>query len=253
MRAASAGVAPSAMSSCHRSSRCWVSSSTISASRAGAIDSAERRARMSGLQSGPASDDPGRVDGSDMFRSRHEADRLDEGVPGLALLRQRLLACRREAVEAATALPRLLDPRALDPAALLEAIEQGVERVQMEDQPPAGLRVDQLAELVAVPWPGFEHRQEQQLSRALLELTVQRRQVDVCHRQIIAQETSMRTTWLAAGLLPAGVGGIVGRVDVVDRERTDAVGLDDGAVIGPRVVRHLRRQEGVPAGAERGR
>ena len=61
---------------------------------------------------------------SGMFSSRDHAHRLDELVPGLPLSLKYALAGRRQSIEAASALPGLLDPRALDPAALLQAIEQ---------------------------------------------------------------------------------------------------------------------------------
>src|ERR671921_804842 len=92
------------------------------------------------------------------FASRDQPYGLDEVVPGLALPHQHALPHRCEPVEAAPALTRLLDPCALDPAALLEAIEQRIERVEMEHQPPARPCLDQLAKLVAVPRPGFEDR-----------------------------------------------------------------------------------------------
>src|SRR5882724_8688832 len=85
---------------------------------------------------------------SGMFPSGDQAYGLDEFVPGLPLSGQHPLTCRRQSIEAAPALTRLLYPRALDPAALLKAIEQRIERVEVEHQPTARLRLDQLAELV---------------------------------------------------------------------------------------------------------
>src|SRR6266540_2459051 len=87
---------------------------------------------------------------SGMFPSRHQAHGLDELVPGLALSGQHTLTCRRQPIEAAPALARLLNPRPLDPAALLEPIEQRIERIEVEHEPPARQRLDQLAKLVAV-------------------------------------------------------------------------------------------------------
>jgi hypothetical protein len=97
-----------------------------------------------------------------MFASRDQPDSLDELVPGLALSRQHTLTCCRHAVEAASALARLLNPGPLDPTSLFEAIEEWIEGVEVEHQPPAGLRLDQLAELIAVPGSGLQHGQEQQ-------------------------------------------------------------------------------------------
>src|SRR5262245_12917018 len=134
---ASSSDAPPAMNSCHRSSRCCESSSMISFSRDDDRRSDARRGRMCGFQSG-------------MFPSRDEAYGLDEVVPGSALSGQYALTGRCQAIEAAPSLARLLDPRPLDPAALLEAIEQRIERVEVEHQPPARLRLDQLGQFIAV-------------------------------------------------------------------------------------------------------
>src|SRR5262249_16959967 len=121
--AASSGVAPRATSSRHRSSKCCASSSAISTSRDGERRSDARRGRMSGLQSG-------------MFSSRDQPNGLYELVPGLALSQQHATSRRRQPIEAAPALAGLLDPGACDPPPLLEAIEQRIERVEMEHHPP---------------------------------------------------------------------------------------------------------------------
>src|SRR5262245_14868888 len=99
-----------------------------------------------------------------MFASRDQPDGLDEFVPGLALSRQDALSCRRQPIEAPPALAFLLDPGSPDPTALLEAIEQRIERVEVKHQPPARLHLDEFAELVAVSRPGLEHGQEEQFS-----------------------------------------------------------------------------------------
>ena len=70
--------------------------------------------------------------GSDMIHRRDEPHRLDEILPGAALALQHAPAFRRQAVEAAAALARLFDPPALQPAAFLEAIEEPVERRDVE-------------------------------------------------------------------------------------------------------------------------
>src|SRR5262245_7469253 len=102
----------------------------ISASRVGRSRSVARRCRRSPFQSG-------------MIDSRDEAHRLDERFPGLALAGEDAPALGREAVEAAPPLAGLLDPAAAQPAALLEAVEQGVERRDVELQPPVRPRLDQ--------------------------------------------------------------------------------------------------------------
>jgi hypothetical protein len=110
-----------------------------------------------------------------MFASCDKSDGLDELVPRLALSRQYPLAGRRQPIEAEPALARLLDPCPFDPRALLEAIEQWIEGVEVEHQPPAGFHLGQFAELIAVTGSGFEHGQQEQFGRAFLQLAVERR------------------------------------------------------------------------------
>src|SRR5262245_5305343 len=114
-----------------------------------------------------------------MFISRHPPDRLDEGVPGLPLLDKDALALRRQPVEAAATLIGLLDPRPLDPAALLEAVEQRVERIDVKLQLSARARLDQLAQVVAMPRAGIEQREDEQFSRAAFQLAIERARVDI--------------------------------------------------------------------------
>ena len=82
--------------------------------------------------------------------------------------------------------------------ALLEPIEQRIERIEVEDQPPARLRLDELPQLVAVTRPRLQHGQQEQFGRPLLQFAVESRQVDVCHRQILQPRTRERREWLAA-------------------------------------------------------
>src|SRR5215475_11577733 len=114
-RTASSGDAPPAISSRQRSSRCCASSSTISASRAGERRNDVRRGRTCRDQSG-------------MFASGYTPHRLDECFPCLLLLSQHAAPFRGDLVETAAALLCLLDPGALDPPALFETVQQGVER-----------------------------------------------------------------------------------------------------------------------------
>src|SRR5918912_1780781 len=97
----------------------------------------------------------------------HRLDRADERRPGLPLLGQLAASCRREPVETAPPLARLLDPAALDPAAVFETEQRGVERGEREGQPAARARLDQLADLVPVPRTGFEQRLDEHLDAAI--------------------------------------------------------------------------------------
>src|SRR5688572_20593880 len=164
-RVASSSDAPPDISSRQRSSRCCESSSTISCSRVGERRSDDKRGRTWPAQSGK-------------FVSRHASYRLDECRPGLPLLGEEALSLRRQLVEPAAAFVGLLDPGALDPAALFEAIEQGVEGVDVELQLTARPGLDQLAQVVAVPRARVEQREDEQLRRSAFQFTVERPRVD---------------------------------------------------------------------------
>src|SRR5262245_10563001 len=124
-----------------------------------------------------------------MFGSCDLADRLDERGPRLALPREHAASLSRDFVVAPSPLARLFHPRALDPRALFESVEQRVQRVDVEGELAARARLDQLAQLVAMSRAGVEQREDQQLRRAFLQLAVQGAGVDVCHRQIIYRQT----------------------------------------------------------------
>src|SRR5262245_6702444 len=148
---ASCGVAPLATSSRQRSSRCCCSSSTMSDSRSGLRRSEASRARSSGDQSGAS---------SCMFALRDEADGLDERRPDFALAHELAAAFAREVVEAPAALAGFLDPRALDPAALFQAVEQRVQGVHVEFELAARAGFDELAQVVAVAGAGVEEGED---------------------------------------------------------------------------------------------
>src|SRR5262245_56962807 len=113
----------------------------ISASRAGSSASEASLARSAGVQC---------FEGSRMFRLRDASDRLDEVAPGVALNRQHSTAFWREAVIATPALSRPFDPLSVNPAALLEAIEERIERRDVKLQAAVRPAFDQLADFVAM-------------------------------------------------------------------------------------------------------
>src|SRR5829696_3780611 len=132
----------------------------ISRSRAGRRARRARRAASGALH-------------ADMFGPRNLSNGVDELPPVVALRGEDLPPFGGEPVEAAAALARLLDPLAGDPAALLQAVEEGIQRCHLELQAAAGSLLDQLADLVTVPRTRLDQRQNQQLGAALLQLPIE--------------------------------------------------------------------------------
>src|SRR5687767_9400940 len=102
-------------------------------------------------------------------RSDHVVDGRHVGRPRLSLLLEHAAAILRQPVITALAFAGLLDPAALDPAAILEAEQGRVEGRERELQPAAGSLLDQLADLVSVPRPRFNQRQHEHLRAAFLQ------------------------------------------------------------------------------------
>src|SRR4051812_47477792 len=89
----------------------------------------------------------------------HLVDGRDVGAPVLALRREYPVAFGGQPVETALPLARLLDPAALDPAAVLETQQCRVERRERECQLAGGPSLDQFADLVAVTRTRFQEGQ----------------------------------------------------------------------------------------------
>src|ERR1051325_5507585 len=176
-RVASSGDDPEAINSRQRSSRCCESSSTISASRAGERLSGDNRGRTYCVQSG-------------MFVSRDAPHSFHECCPSLPLLSKHTPSFSRDPIEPASPLLGFLDPRALNPSTLLEAVEQGIEGINVKCQMAAGTSVDQFAKLVAVAGPGVKHGEDEQLGGSPLQLAVERAGVNICHEQILRRQAS---------------------------------------------------------------
>src|SRR5690606_26768219 len=105
---------------------------------------------------------------------RDEAHRVDEARPGFALAREYAATFRGQRIEAAAPLAGLLDPAALQPAALLQPIQQRVQRSDVKADAARGAVLDQLADLVAVSCACLDDRKDDQLRRALLAFAIQR-------------------------------------------------------------------------------
>jgi hypothetical protein len=128
--------------------------------------------------------------GSDIFASRHTPDRLYEDRPGLPLPRQHAPALARHLIEAAPPLAGLFDPGAFNPTALFEPIQQGIQGVDVKRELAFGAAVDQLAELIPVPGPCVEQREDEQLRRSLLQFPIERPDVHICHSQTVYSQCS---------------------------------------------------------------
>src|SRR5688572_11578893 len=185
-RRASSSEIPSARSSLYRSSRCCDSSSMISASRPGLRCNSARRGRRWSTHSplDSVGGDPAFIDESGMVDSGDEAHRVHERLPGMALPRQHTAALGGEAVEAPPPLAGLLDPLPLQPAPLLEAIQERIERRDVELQMTARPGLDELADLVAVAGARLHDRENHQLRRPLFQLAIEHAPVYSCHNHI---------------------------------------------------------------------
>ena len=112
-------------------------------------------------------------EGSGMIDPRDEPHGLDEAFPRIPLAGQDAAPGRGQAVEAASPLSGLLDPSSLQPSALFQAIEKGIQGGDVELELPVRARLDQLADFVAVPRPRFEDREDDELGRPLLQFAVE--------------------------------------------------------------------------------
>src|SRR5688572_6735168 len=140
----------------------------ISASRAGLRRSDARRGSSSFVHSGIV--DP-----------RDQTHRAHERLPGAPLPVEHAPALGGERIEAPPALAGLLHPPAAQPATLLQPVEQRIERRHVELELSVRPRLDQLADLIAMPLARVEDRENDQLRRAFLQLAVEHPFVDISH------------------------------------------------------------------------
>ena len=104
---------------------------------------------------------------------RHAVERGEELLPGVALRGQHLAPLGRQLVIAAPALAGLLDPLPLDEPAPLQAVEQRVERGDVELEHAVGALADELCDFVAVARAVLHQRHDEHLGAALLQLAVE--------------------------------------------------------------------------------
>src|SRR5581483_718186 len=112
----------------------------MSISRSGGRFRSARRLLISLFQSGL----------SGMFHSGNPVYCLNESAPAALLSCQHFLAFRCQFVIATATLSGFLYPSPLYPASLFQAVEQRVERSDVETDNAVGSRFDQFADLVSV-------------------------------------------------------------------------------------------------------
>src|SRR5579862_5268960 len=81
---------------------------------------------------------------------RDIADRFDKSSPVRPALGQNLLSFSGDAIVAAPPLPGLFHPATLNPPALFELIEQGIERRHAEPNAAGRTPLDQLADFISM-------------------------------------------------------------------------------------------------------
>src|SRR5581483_10494928 len=145
--------------SSQRSARCWATSSTISASSPGESEMFASRVctscfQLRIFQPGDA------VDGSNKFN------------PSAAVGLEHCAAAGSQLVITAPPLSFLLYPPPYNPATLLQAIKQGVQRCNVEAQRTLTAFLDELANLVAVASPGFDQREDEQIGAPFFQFTI---------------------------------------------------------------------------------
>ena len=79
---------------------------------------------------------------------------------------ERLPAVSSETVIAAAALTCFFDPSPLDPLAILELVEEGIERCDVKRQQPARLARDLAGDVITVELAVFERGQDQKFGAA---------------------------------------------------------------------------------------
>src|ERR1700735_1086182 len=101
-----------------------------------------------------------------MFDSCDAADGGYEIFPALLLRTEYLAPLGGKAVIAGAGLFRFFHPLPLDPTLGFEAMEQRIERGDMEGECAAGANLDQLCDVIAMTGAGFEKREHEEFGAA---------------------------------------------------------------------------------------
>src|SRR5262245_55805258 len=117
-------------------------------------------------------------------------ERVDELLPAGAVAGEHAPALGRDAIEPAAALAGFLDPAPDDESALLQPVEHGVERGDVELEDAVGALVDELADLVAVAGALLDEREHEELGAPLLEVRTNVSRRHICDRNIYDGQSS---------------------------------------------------------------
>src|SRR5688500_13338438 len=107
---------------------------------------------------------------SRMTEPRHAIERVEERAPAAPLVGQRLAARGCQLVVPPSALAGLFNPPSLDQAGPLQPVQRRIQRRDLKTDCAAGTLFDQLRDLVAVPRPFLDEREDQHLGTALLQV-----------------------------------------------------------------------------------
>src|SRR5215471_1389011 len=106
-----------------------------------------------------------------MFLPCDSGDRKHKIGPAIALVLQHFLSFGSEPIVAPSALSVLFDPSPSDEASLFEAVEQWVERGNIEFEETFRALFDQLANLITVAWALLNKREDKQFCTTLLQFS----------------------------------------------------------------------------------
>jgi hypothetical protein len=104
-----------------------------------------------------------------MFLTRDSVDCMHKIGPTVALVFQHFLPVGSELIVAPSALSRPFDPSPSDEAPPFEAVEQWVERGNIEFEETLRALFDQLADLITVAWAVLDEREDEQFRTAFLQ------------------------------------------------------------------------------------
>lgn len=106
-----------------------------------------------------------------MLEAGDPIERREERAPDPTLAGEYLPSGRRQPVKSPAPGAGTLDPAAFDQALVLQPVQNRIKGGDMKVNSALGAFLDEAADLVAVPLPFLEQRQDQQFRAATLQLS----------------------------------------------------------------------------------